>query len=160
GTAPDLTYTPAPDYFGPDQLTFTASDAFTASVPVVVPITVAEVNDQPVTGADVVVAVGHDPFALAATSLLANDQRGPANEAGQSLPVTSVGGSADTHGSVSVTDGTVTYVPDDAFLGAATFTYTACDNGTTESLADPLCAVGQVTVDVAEANQPPIAEAD
>ena len=159
GAAPNLTYTPAPDYFGPDQITFTASDEFTASAPVVMSIDVDEVNDEPVTGPDVVAAAANEPLGLAGASLLANDQRGPANEAGQALNITAVTPGVDTHGSVSVTDDTITYVPDVSFVGAATFTYTACDNGTTESLADPLCAAGQVTVMLAEANQPPIAEA-
>ena len=159
GTLPELTYTPVPDYFGPDQITFIASDAFTASVPAVVSIDVDEVNDEPVAGPDVVVALAGQPLGLAAASLLANDQRGPSNENGQTLTLTNVAAGADTHGAVSVAEGTITYLPDPSFVGPASFTYTACDNGTTESLADPRCAPGQVTVTLAEANRPPIAQA-
>ena len=54
GTAPNVTYTPAADYFGPDSFTFTTNDGATASVPATVSITVTEVNDPPVVGTDAV----------------------------------------------------------------------------------------------------------
>ncbi|MCP5543531.1 MAG: tandem-95 repeat protein, partial [Akkermansiaceae bacterium] len=43
GTAPDLTYTPATDYFGPDSFTFVANDGTVDSAPAEVTITVNEV---------------------------------------------------------------------------------------------------------------------
>ena len=52
GTAPDLTYTPTADYFGPDAITFTTSDGQATSPPATVAITVTEVNDPPVPAAD------------------------------------------------------------------------------------------------------------
>lgn len=48
GTAPNMTYTPAPNYTGPDSFTFRAHDATTASAPATVTITVRNVNDAPV----------------------------------------------------------------------------------------------------------------
>ncbi len=48
GAAPNLTYTPAADYAGPDSFTFTATDASGAvSAPATVSITVTPVNDAP-----------------------------------------------------------------------------------------------------------------
>ena len=48
GTAPDLTYTPNPNYKGGDSFSFTASDGSLTSVPATVSITVDPVNDAPV----------------------------------------------------------------------------------------------------------------
>ncbi len=49
GTAPNITYTPNSDYFGPDSLSFTATDIHgVTSTAVAVSITVTPINDQPV----------------------------------------------------------------------------------------------------------------
>ena len=54
GVAPNLTYTPNPDFYGTDAVTFTVSDGVDPPVSAVVSITVTPVNDQPVaiTGPD------------------------------------------------------------------------------------------------------------
>src|SRR5207253_6480210 len=51
GTAPNLTYTPALNYNGPDSFTFTAKDATLVSTTATVTITVTPVNDPPVANA-------------------------------------------------------------------------------------------------------------
>jgi VCBS repeat-containing protein len=51
GTAPNLTYTPAADYSGPDSFTFTASDWLVTSPAAAVTINVTAVNDPPVANA-------------------------------------------------------------------------------------------------------------
>ena len=67
-----------------------------------------------------------------ASDLTANDSAGPANESGQTLTVISVDPiTGQTHGSVSLVAGTVTYTPDADFNGLAKFDYTVQDNGTT-----------------------------
>ena len=48
GTAPNLTYRPATNYFGPDCFTFSVSDGPTNSGTATVSITVVSVNDPPV----------------------------------------------------------------------------------------------------------------
>ena len=52
GTPPALLYTPAADYFGPDELEFTANDGSSSSEPATVAVNVTEVNDPPILGAD------------------------------------------------------------------------------------------------------------
>ena len=47
GTAPNLTFTPTPDYNGSDNFWFKASDGATNSAPAVVSITITSVNDSP-----------------------------------------------------------------------------------------------------------------
>jgi hypothetical protein len=133
GAAPELEYTPAPDFYGVDTLTFTTSDGQATSPPATVTIDVAEVNDPPIAGADALIATSDDVLALDATTLVANDTPGPANEASQTLAVTGVvpDAAGATHGTVTLTDGTITYTPEPGFTGPATFTYTVCDNGTT-----------------------------
>ena len=52
GTPPNVLYTPAADYFGPDSFQFVANDGVLNSDPATVAITVSEVNDPPVLGPD------------------------------------------------------------------------------------------------------------
>src|SRR5205085_653875 len=51
GTAPNLTYAPAPDFNGTDSFTFKVNDGTRDSITATVTVTVREVNDAP-TGAD------------------------------------------------------------------------------------------------------------
>jgi hypothetical protein len=48
GTAPDLTYTPASNYYGSDSFSFKVNDGTDDSAPATVSITVTPVNDAPV----------------------------------------------------------------------------------------------------------------
>jgi len=52
GTLPSLTYTPAANYFGPDEFAFMAHVGSSSSEPATVAINVTEVNDAPALGAD------------------------------------------------------------------------------------------------------------
>jgi hypothetical protein len=52
GVPPAITYTPAADYFGPDEFRFVANDGSSSSEPATVAFNVTEVNDPPVLGAD------------------------------------------------------------------------------------------------------------
>ncbi len=58
GTAPILAYRPAADYNGPDEFTFTITDGRARSEPATISLTVTEVNDPPVLGADSAVLGG------------------------------------------------------------------------------------------------------
>jgi Arylsulfotransferase (ASST)/Bacterial Ig domain/Carbohydrate binding domain len=53
GTAPNLTYKPVSNYFGPDEFTFKVNDGLVESAPATVSITVKPVNEPPVARIDV-----------------------------------------------------------------------------------------------------------
>ena len=55
GVAPNLIYTPDPDFAGPDEFTFTVSDGSSAPVSATTSITVTPVNDLPVAQGQAVV---------------------------------------------------------------------------------------------------------
>src|SRR4029078_12656355 len=86
-----------------------------------------------------------------------NDSTCPANESLQILTVTSVSATANTHGTVSLANGIVTYTPDANFNGAASFEYQVCDDGNTNGSPGPQCATGVVNVEVNPVNDAPSA---
>ena len=92
---------------------------------------------------------------ITASNLTSNDSAGPANENVQVLTLTSVSSTADTHGTVSLSSGTITYTPDPNYNGPASFTYQVCDNGTTNGAADSKCTTGTVNVTVNTVNDAP-----
>ncbi len=65
-----------------------------------------------------------------------NDLAGAAYETAQTLTVTAVTATAQTHGIVMLSAGQITYAPDTNFVGAAGFTYRVCDNGMTGGVSD------------------------
>ena len=70
GTPPNLSYTPAPDYYGTDTLSFTTSDGEFTSEPAALAIVVTPVNDPPVVTieGEGPLAAGEDyPFQINAT---------------------------------------------------------------------------------------------
>ena len=126
-------------------------------------ITITEINDPPVAVNDIK-TIGEDgTLSFLANDLLANDLKGPAGatgEAGQTLTVIGLSPTADTHGTVSLIAGTITYVPAPDFNGPASFTYTVQDNGTTSGFPDSRQATALVNVTVTSVNDAPIAVAD
>jgi RHS repeat-associated protein len=154
GTAPALTYTPAPDFNGVDSFVFAGADGKDQSAPATVTITVSEVNDPPVPQPNTVTARAGQQVMVAATTLAANDDPGPFNETGQTLTVTAVTPGPETHGTAVLVGGTVTFTPEPGFTGTAVIGYTVCDNGTTGGLAAPLCADSTLSI---VANHAPVA---
>lgn len=158
--AATTTYTPNANYNGPDSFTYKANDGSLDSSAATVAITVTEMNDPPVTTADAKTTAEDTTLVFPAADLKVNDSPGPANESTQALTVTAVTATANTHGAVSLINGTVTYTPELEYNGPASFTYTVCDNGTTNGVLDSKCADGTVNVTVTEVNDPPIATDD
>lgn len=148
GSGASRTYTPLPDYNGPDSFTYTATDGTKTSNTATVTITVLEVNDPPVAAADAKSTGANTPFTFPASDLTVNDSPGPANESSQTLTVVAVNATTETHGTVVLNNGQVGYTPDTDYAGPASFTYRVCDNGVSAGVADSLCATGMVNLTV------------
>ena len=125
GTAPNLTYTPAANYSGPDSFSFKAKYGAATSAEATVSITVSPLNDSPNAQNDSASTFKNTTVTV---SVLANDS----DADGDNLRVQSVTPAAN--GTVTVIGGgtAVSYRPRPNFVGADTFTYTVNDgNGAT-----------------------------
>jgi endonuclease G len=158
-TAADCTYSPAAHYFGPDSFTFKANDSALDSNVSTVNITVTEINNEPSAVNDDKETAEDSSLNFAASELVSNDSAGP-NESGQTLTVDSVISTPNTHGSINLSAGQITYSPDPNYNGPASFDYHMCDDGTTNGSPDSKCATGTVNVTVTEVNDDPSAGND
>ncbi len=128
GTAPNLTYTPNPNFNGSDSFTFKINDGAADSAPATVSIMVSSVNDPPMANDDT--ATTQEDTPIVTIDVLANDT--DVDNVGRYLyldtfSVTAV--SQGTNGSVTINpDSTLTYSPNANFHGSDTFTYTISDN--------------------------------
>ena len=114
GSAPNITYTPAQDFFGTDTFTFKSRDGLLDSPPATITLNVSNVNDTPVAVADTIITG-------VATDIIANDT----DVDGDTLSLRSAANGA--YGTVSVSGNTVTYTPGSAFSSTDTFTYEVQD---------------------------------
>jgi YVTN family beta-propeller protein len=144
GAAPNLVYTPAANYHGPDSFTFKANDGVTDSNAATVAVTVTPVNDAPAAAADNYATDEDLPLTVAGPGVLANDA-----ELDHS-PVTAIKLTNPVNGTLTfATNGSFTYKPAKDFNGADSFTYKASD-GLLQS------EVITVTVTVAPVNDIPV----
>jgi hypothetical protein len=114
-----------------------------------VSVNVIAVNDPPMAANDSKTTSQDTILNFLAGDLTVNDVAGPANENGQTLTVTGVNATANTHGTVSLSGGMVIYSPDANYSGPASFDYQVCDNGATNGAPDSKCAIASVNVSVA-----------
>ncbi|TOA15518.1 hypothetical protein CGK32_23840, partial [Vibrio parahaemolyticus] len=136
------TIAPTADWNGKETITFTAKDPSGESVNQTVDFTVAPVVDIEADSADVVEdtptiinVLGNDTFESTDKVVSLDAENGPKN------------------GTVIVNnDGTVTYTPDDNYVGEDTFTYIVTSGGVSESTT--------VSVDVTPENDAPVAKDD
>jgi hypothetical protein len=139
-----FSYTPAANYYGPDQFTYRAQVGTQYSAPAAVAITVSSVADPVSAAAD----SASTPLNTAVTiNILANDSNPDGNPPVVVTPA--VNGAA-----VVNADNTVTYTPNANFTGTDSFVYQL--SGTNTSTAT-------VTVTVSNppaVNQPPVAADD
>lgn len=134
-------YTPAPDYNGPDSFSFRVNDGTVNSVDAFVTVIVTAVNDAPVATPSNITTAEDTP---AVGTVSGTDADGN--------PLTySTGATAPAHGTVVIApNGTFTYTPDANFSGSDSFTFKAND-GTTNS------ADATVNVTVTAVNDAPVA---
>ncbi|EPT9501454.1 tandem-95 repeat protein, partial [Vibrio parahaemolyticus] len=136
------TITPTADWNGKETITFTAKDPSNESVSQTVDFTVAPVVDIEADSANVVEdtptiisVLGNDTFESTDKVVSLDAENGPKN------------------GTVIVNnDGTVTYTPDDNYVGEDTFTYIVTSGGVSESAI--------VEVNVTPVNDAPVAKDD
>jgi len=128
GTAPNLTYTPNPNFNGADSFTFKVNDGAGDSAPANVSIMVSPVNDPPVANDDTATTLEDTP--VVTIDVLANDT--DVDNIGRYLYLDTFSVAKvtqGTNGSVTINpDNTLTYSPSANFSGSDTFTYTISDN--------------------------------
>jgi len=158
-TAENCTYSPSAHYFGPDSFTFKANDSALDSNVSTVNITVTEINNDPSAVNDNKETPEDSQLNFGASDLTGNDSAGP-GEGSQTLTVDSIISTGNTHGSVVLTAGQVSYMPASNFNGPASFDFHVCDDGTTNGSPDHKCTTGTVNVTVTEVNDSPTASND
>ncbi|WP_052573440.1 Ig-like domain-containing protein [Haloferula sp. BvORR071] len=125
--ANNVVYTPSPNFAGSDALLITTNDDGNTGSPGAqtdsdkVDITVNAVNDNPVTGDDIMMRYATQPTNAKVAALLGNDS----DVDGDSLVLLSVGGASN--GVVSLSGDMVTYTPAAGYLGGDSFTYNISD---------------------------------
>ena len=141
GSAPDLTYTPAAGYSGPDSFTFRANDGTVNSNTAVISITVNAVNVAPVAQAQSVSTNENTPLPI---TLTATDADGD--------PLTYAVVDNPLHGSLSGSAPALTYTPTAGYAGPDSFTFRANDGTVNSNTAT-------ISITVNAVNVPPVAQA-
>lgn len=140
GSGANLTYTPAPNYNGPDTFTFKANDGTADSNVVSVLINVRAVNDAPsFTIANAVVARDEDAGPQSIPNFVTDIAAGPAtatDEVGQGLSfevsVSASNGLTFSQAPAISPDGTLTYTTAPNSTGTATILVVLVDTGGTD----------------------------
>ncbi|MGH9459365.1 MAG: beta strand repeat-containing protein [Thermoanaerobaculia bacterium] len=141
GAAPNLTYTPAPDFNGTDAFSYAVGDGAATSGTVAVSITVSPANDAPMaTGA----SIATDEDTPVAIALTASDIDGDALTWTVGTPA---------HGTLSGMAPNLTYTPAADYAGSDAFVF---------SVTDGLLGSGTATVAITvnPVSDPPVAAAD
>ena len=163
----NIEFTPTLDLNGPASFDYTVRDdgqtagldnfkADTGSVS----FNVTAVNDAPVASDDVLSSIAEDSGtrSISFASLLSNDSTGPANESGQQLTITAL---SNVVGGTAVINGTnIEFTPTLNFNGLASFDYIVRDNGQTNGADNFKTDIGNVSFNVTEVNDSPVAVDD
>ena len=124
GTAPNVTYTPATGYVGPDSFTFDATENGVASSPATVSITVASGPPPPVANNQSVSTNKNTAVAITLT--------GTPGTSGDTLTFAIATNPA--HGALSGTPPNTTYTPTTGYVGSDSFTFNVAEsNGATSA---------------------------
>jgi VCBS repeat-containing protein len=141
-----FTYTPDPNYFGPDSFTYKDNDGQLDSNVATVTITVNHVNQPPVAHNDAYSTTAGTTLTIAAPGVLANDTDV------DSPTLTARVVTLPSHGALALNaDGSFTYTPAAGFTGVDSFTYVANDGQLDSNVAT-------VSLTVNAANTPPVAD--
>lgn len=142
GTAPNLTYTPAPDFSGNDSFTFSVSDGNKNSNTSTVSIAVTAVNDAPV--------LSNVPQSVPIDELAPYTFTATASDVEEQALTFSLSGAPDG-ASIDSTSGQFTWTPTEAQGGAGTpFVFLV-------NVSDGVATTGQeISITVSEVNQAPV----
>ncbi|MEM7790578.1 MAG: Ig-like domain-containing protein, partial [Verrucomicrobiota bacterium] len=135
----NYTYTPNPDFNGPDTFVFTVSDGVLTSEAATAVITVQPVNDVPV--------------AAAQSLVFDEDNAGPVLLTGSDVDGDDLSFAISvqpTNGVLSGTAPNLTYAPNQNYFGADTFSFTVAD-------ADVVSGTAEITITVLPVNDIPTA---
>ena len=148
GSAPNLTYTPSPDYNGSDSFTFRVSDDMVSSNIAAVSIAVDPVNDAPVAVDDNYSVNWNKTLMVVAPGVLANDTDVDHDRLTAALV------SSPSHGTLALyAEGSFMYTPAANYVGSDSFTYWASDGMLNSNVAT-------VTLTVHWENHAPVAADD
>ena len=136
GVAPNLTYTPAPNDYGTDSLTFVVNDGQVTSAVATVLITILPVNDSPVAIAQTVTTAQNSSVTITL------DGSDPEGDLLTGLIVT-----APTNGTASVTGRQILYTPGVNYSGGDQITFRLNDGGA--SSADATISITVVAPTIA-----------
>ena len=142
GTAPDLTYTPAPNSNGSDSFTFRVNDGKVNSNTATVSISVTPVNDAPVVIAKSATTSEGTPVSVV---LSGSDLEGS--------PLTYSIVSGPSKGSLSGNAPNLTYTPNGGVSGSDSFTYRAYDGSASSNTAT-------VSITINRVNHAPVASSN
>jgi VCBS repeat-containing protein len=143
-----FTYTPAPNYNGPDSFSYKANDGQADSNVATVSLTITPVNDPPVAGNDSYTTAEDTPLTVAAPGVLGNDT----DVDGDPLQAILVAGPA--HGTLALNaNGSFTYTPSANYNGGDSFSYKANDGQADSNIAT-------VSLTITPVNDPPVANND
>ncbi len=127
-----VTFTPALNFNGPANFTYTATDGTFTSKTATVTVHVAPVNDPPAAANDLDATDLDTPLTILASDLLLNDSDPDVDTTLAIADVTSgVGGTA----AFDEVDQVVTFTPSSNFTGQGTFTYAVTDGTLTSNIA-------------------------
>ncbi|WP_104025815.1 retention module-containing protein [Vibrio hyugaensis] len=156
-------FTPAPDYNGPVEVTYTITDDGTTdgssdpkSVNGSASFNVTEVNDAPTTSEVTLTDVAEDSPAIEITEaeLLAN----ASDIESDTLTVSNVQLADSSSGTLDFDSntGTWSFTPAPGYNGTVNLTYDITDDGTTNGASDPQTVSGTATFEVTEVNDTPV----
>ena len=143
-----FTYTPAPDYYGPDSFTYKANDGQADSNIATVTLTVNPVNDAPVANDDTFGTNEDTALTVPAPGVLGNDTDA------EYSPLTAALVTGPAHGTLTLNaNGSFTYAPAANYNGPDSFTYKAYDGALYSGVATVALTVNPV-------NDAPVAVGD
>jgi len=149
GAPPNVTYTPAANYNGPDSFTFRVWDGAAFSNTATVSITVTPVNDPPVANPQSVSTPQNTQLAV---TLTGSDVDGD--------PLSFAIGTPPAHGALTGTPPDVTYTPAIGYVGPDSFTFTVNDGTATSAPATVSITVTDTPLSVLTIGNAEVIEGD